>query len=176
MSATILSYKGKKPAIAESAFIAPNCAVIGDVEIGEMASIWYSCTLRGDVHEIRIGAGSNVQDGTVIHGVDGEYGSYIGANVTVGHAVIIHGCIIEDGCLIGMGATVMEGAVVEKGAWIAAGALVTPGKRIGAGELWIGSPAKYLRPVKPEEAQHIVWVATHYQDLAAEHTKSLLGA
>ncbi len=175
MSATILPFKGKTPAIAGSAFIAPNCAVIGDVEIGDDVSIWYSCTLRGDVHEIRIGAGSNIQDGTVIHGVDGEYGSYIGANVTVGHAAIIHGCTIEDGCLIGMGATVMEGAVVEKGAWIAAGALVTPGKRVGAGELWIGSPAKFLRPVKPDEAKHIVWVASHYQELAAEHIKSLKG-
>jgi carbonic anhydrase/acetyltransferase-like protein (isoleucine patch superfamily) len=176
MSATILPYKGVNPRIAASAFVAPTAAVIGRVEIADDVSIWYSCALRGDVHDIKIGKGTNVQDGTVIHGVEGQFGTFIGENVTIGHAAVIHGCIIEDWVLVGMGATVMEGVVVETGAWVAAGALVTPGKRIRKGELWAGMPAKLLRPVKPEEDKHIRWVAGHYQELAREHMKAVAAA
>ena len=173
MSPTILPFKGIHPRIAQNVFIAPTAALIGRVEIAADASIWYSCAVRGDVHEIKIGAGSNIQDGTIIHGVEGQYGTYVGANVTIGHAAVIHGCIIEDMVLIGMGATVMEGAGIETGGWVAAGALVTPGKRIKKGELWAGSPAKFLRDVKPEERDHIAWVAEHYRTLATEHMKAV---
>ena len=176
MSATILPFKGVSPRIAPSVFIAPTAAIIGRVEIGENAGIWYACVVRGDVHDIRIGAGTNVQDGTVIHGVEGHYGTFIGANVTIGHAAVIHGCTIEDGVLIGMGATVMEGVVVESGGWVGAGALVTPGKRIGKGELWVGSPARFLRPVKPDEAKHIAWTAGHYRMLAKAHIETVKAA
>jgi carbonic anhydrase/acetyltransferase-like protein (isoleucine patch superfamily) len=175
MSAIILPYKGIRPQIDASAFVAPNAAVIGQVEIGPEVSIWYNCSIRGDVHEIKIGAGTNVQDNSVFHGVHGHWGTYVGANVTIGHGCIIHGCTIEDDVLIGMGATVMEGAVVEQGGWVAAGALVTPKKKVGKNELWAGSPAKFLRKVNAEEAKLIAWIPGHYRELAEEHKKAIAG-
>ena len=165
----ILRYRDWTPNLDPSVFVADTARVIGNVEIGPRCGIWYGVVVRGDVHEIRIGAETNIQDGTIVHCTRGRWGTYIGKGVTVGHAAVLHGCTIEDGAFIGMQACVMDGAVVETGAMVAAGALVTPGKRVKAGELWAGSPAKMLRPVSPEEAADIPASAQRYANLAAEY-------
>jgi gamma-carbonic anhydrase len=162
-------YREWTPKVDPSAFVADNAAIIGNVEIGARCGIWYGVTVRGDVHEIRIGAETNIQDGSVIHCSKGKFGTYIGSRVTVGHLALLHGCIIEDGAFIGMKACVMDGAVVESGAVVAAGALVTPGKRVRKGEMWAGSPAKLMRAVTPEEFAGFADAARRYADLADEY-------
>ena len=138
----LLPYRHRWPQVAPSAFVATGSTVIGDVILGAQSSIWFNCVLRGDVNYIRMGARSNVQDGTIIHTATADGPTLIGDDVVVGHMCLLHACILEDACMIGMGATVMDFAVVESGAWVAAGALVTPGKRVKSGEMWMGRPAK----------------------------------
>ncbi len=169
MSAFILPYKGIYPKIHDSAFIAPSASVIGDVEIGEDSNIWYNVAIRGDVHEIRIGKRTNIQDGSVIHVTTDFSGTYVGDDVTVGHSAILHACRVENHGFVGMGAIVMDGAVVESFAMLAAGALLSPGKRIPTGQLWAGRPAKFMRDLKPEEIDYIKWSAPHYAVLGREH-------
>jgi gamma-carbonic anhydrase len=164
-----VKYRDWTPKLGAGVFVADTARVIGNVEIGARASIWFGVVVRGDVHEIRIGAETNIQDGAIVHCTRKRFGTYIGKGVTVGHAAVLHGCTIEDGAFIGMKACVMDGAVVESGAMVAAGALVTPGKRVKAGEVWAGSPAKLLRAVSPEEAADIPASAKRYADLAAEY-------
>lgn len=125
----ILPFKDKHPQIDETAFIAENAIIIGDVTIGTKSSIWYSCVLRGDMNFIRIGNDTNIQDGTVVHVDSKGYPTILGDRVTVGHMALLHACTLEDDAMIGMQACVMDGAVVGKGSLIAAGALVTPGGR-----------------------------------------------
>ncbi len=175
MFGQIIPYRKTLPRLGKDVFIAHTAAVIGDVEIGDGSSIWYGCTVRGDVHEIRIGARTNIQDGTVVHVTGGAFGTYIGSAVLIAHSALIHGCTLEDGCFIGMGATVMDGAVVESGAMVAAGALVTPGKRIGKGELWGGAPARFMRPMKDAEKEVLPSLVEHYCDLAKEYLDDLDG-
>ena len=170
MSAVILPYKGVRPTIAPDAFIAPTAVVIGDVVIGAGTSVWFNCVVRGDVHEIRIGERTNIQDGTIVHVTGGKFGTYIGSDVTIGHGAVLHACTLEDCCFIGMGATILDGAVVESGAMVAAGAVVTPGKRVKKGELWAGNPAKLLRELSaadvaffPKSAENYVNLATQYR-------------
>jgi gamma-carbonic anhydrase len=140
MTPLILPYRGILPRIAASAFIAPGAVIVGDVEIGENASIWFGCVLRGDVAAIVVGADSNVQDGTVIHGSTGKPPTWIGSEVTIGHMV-------------------------------AAGALVTPGKVVPRGELWGGSPARFMRPLGDTERRYIAELPGRYVGLAAEHRR-----
>jgi carbonic anhydrase/acetyltransferase-like protein (isoleucine patch superfamily) len=147
----ILAYRGVVPRIADDAFVAAGATVIGDVEIGTEASIWFGCVLRGDEHSIKIGARSNLQDGTVVHVSGRKQGTYIGADVSVGHSALLHACTLEDRAYVGMGAQILDEAVVESGGMLAAGALLTQGKRVKAGELWAGRPAKLLRPISEEE-------------------------
>lgn len=165
----ILPFKGVSPTVHPDAFVAATAAVIGDVVIGAGSSIWFGCSVRGDVHEIRIGERTNVQDGSVVHVTRGKFGCYIGSDITIGHGAIIHACVLEDGSFVGMGATVMDGAVVESQAMVAAGALVTPGKRVKRGELWAGSPARFLRRLTPEELAGFPVQAAHYAELAREY-------
>lgn len=169
--AVIRPFRGCWPLIAPNAFVAPGAVVIGDVEIGADANIWYGCVIRGDVHEIRIGPRTNLQDGTVVHVTHGKFGTYIGADVTIGHMALIHACTLEDRAFIGMKACVMDGAVVESEGMVAAGAVVTPGKRIRAGEIWAGSPAKLLRTLGPEEKAHFLDTARRYVELSREHMR-----
>jgi carbonic anhydrase/acetyltransferase-like protein (isoleucine patch superfamily) len=166
MSGLILPHKGITPTIDPSCFIAPNATVIGDVVIGAGTSVWFGCVIRGDVHEIRIGARTNIQDGTIVHVTGGKLGTYIGSDITIGHGAILHACTLEDCCFIGMGAVLLDGVVVEKGAMVAAGAMVPPGKRVKAGELWAGNPAKLMRPLKQEEIDFFPRSAENYQGLA----------
>lgn len=171
----LLPYGERFPEIADSAFIAPRATVIGDVVIGPKSSVWFGCTLRGDVNSIRIGARSNIQDGTVIHVTRGGHATHIGDDVLVGHTCIIHACTLESGSFVGMGATVMDGAVVESGAMVAAGALVTPGKRVPRGELWAGNPAKFKRPLSEEEMAGFKAQTDHYVRMAESYLELLAG-
>ena len=169
MTALILPFSGKSPVIAPDAFIAPNATVIGDVAIGQGSSIWYGCILRGDYNVIRVGARTNIQDGSVVHIDSRTAGAIIGDDVTVGHMCLIHACTLESGSFVGNKATVMDGAVVESGAMVAAGALVTPNKRVPAGELWAGSPARKLRDLTPEQRATLTFTAKAYAAFAQEH-------
>jgi gamma-carbonic anhydrase len=146
----IRSFRGIKPRIAASAYVDPGAHVIGDVEIGERASIWPCVVLRGDIEPIRIGADTNIQDGTVIH-TDRGFPTTIGDRVSVGHSVILHGCTIEEESLIGMGAIVLNGARIGHGAVVAAGSLVPEGMQVAPEMLVMGAPAKPRRPVSPDE-------------------------
>lgn len=162
-----------KPSIAREVFIAPGAVVVGRVKLGEYANIWYNAVLRGDVEEITVGTNTNIQDGVIGHVVSNQFGLHIGANVTVGHAAILHGCAIGDNSLIGMGSTVLDGAVVESGAMLAAGSLLTPGKTLPTGELWGGRPARFMRLLSPEEHTNISDSATHYVQLAKQYKKGM---
>ena len=164
-------YEGLVPVIAPTAFVAPSAVVIGDVTIGEQASIWYGCILRGDVNAIRIGARSNIQDGTIIHVSPQTSPTLVGADVLVGHGVILHGCELQDGCFIGIRATVLNGAIVETGAMVAAGALVVEGTRIPAGELWGGAPARKLGPLRSDIANGMKDAVRHYVELGQCHAR-----
>ena len=157
---TILPFNGKTPVIHPSAFIAPGCRIIGDVEIGPDVSIWYNCVIRADVNRIRIGARTNIQDGTVIHCDSPGDGSgapadgwptIIGEEVLIGHMAMIHGCVLHDRSFVGLGAIVMSGCVLETDAMLAAGALLSPGKTVPHRQLWAGRPARHMRDL-PDEA------------------------
>ncbi|MCW2236809.1 gamma carbonic anhydrase family protein [Azospirillum canadense] len=169
MSGLILPYKGISPTIDASVYIAPTATVIGDVVIGPDTSVWFGCTVRGDVNEIRIGARTNIQDGTVIHVAAAGQGTYIGDDISVGHMALLHACTIDSGCFIGMKACIMDGAHVESGAMVAAGALVTPGKRVRTGELWAGSPARPIRNLTEKDLDFFPLNVRNYVALAAAY-------
>jgi len=171
----ILPWRGVAPRIDPTAWLAPNATIIGDVEIGPGASVWFGTILRGDVNFIRIGARSNIQDGSVVHVTTRKHATIIGNDVLIGHMAMIHGCIIEDGAFIGMKACVMDGVVIENGAMVAAGALVTSGKRVRSGEVWAGSPAKLMRPISEDERANIMDAPKRYAALAAEYKASGVG-
>ena len=147
---------GKTPKIHPSAFIAENAVIIGDVEIGEEASIWYNVVIRGDVNFIKIGNKTNIQDGTIIHAAYKVFPTIIGNNVTVGHNAIIHACELKDEAFVGMGATVMDGSVVETHTIVAAGALVPPNSKLEKGYLYAGVPAKKIRKLTPQEIENMI--------------------
>ena len=151
----ILTVDGKTPQIAEDVFIAPGAVIIGDVEIGSQASIWFGCVLRGDVNSIRVGARTNIQDGSIIHVDQRTYPCIIGDDVTIGHGAIVHGAIIGHGAMVAMRATVMNRATVGPEAIIGAGAIVTQGKEIPRRGMAIGIPAKVARDVTDDEADAV---------------------
>jgi len=155
----------ESPQIHGSAFIAPGAVVVGAVTIGEEASIWYQCVLRGDINRIHIGAQSNIQDGTVIHLAD-DFPAMVGERVSVGHRAIIHACEIGDETLVGMGAIVMDGAVIGPRCVIAAGALVTKGFRAPEGSLIMGAPAKIVRELTAKEREANAALAAKYVEVA----------
>lgn len=172
----LLPYRGIWPRLARGAFIAPGATIIGDVEIGAGASIWFGCVVRGDVNVVRIGERTNIQDGTVVHAAKEGQGTFIGNDITVGHMVLLHACTLEDGAFVGMRATVMDDALVEGGAMVAAGALITPGKRVRRGELWAGAPAKKIRELTDADRLAIGKLAPRYVALAAEYLDAPAGA
>jgi carbonic anhydrase/acetyltransferase-like protein (isoleucine patch superfamily) len=159
----VYALDGVRPRIHPTAFIAPTAAVIGDVEIGEHASIWFHCVLRGDTNLIRVGARSNIQDGSILHVNPGDgMACLIGDDVTVGHMAIVHAATLHDGAFVAMAATVLDGAVIESGGVLAAGAVLTPGKRIGRNELWTGTPAKLARILSDDERARFALTAPAY--------------
>jgi carbonic anhydrase/acetyltransferase-like protein (isoleucine patch superfamily) len=185
MSGNILPYNGVSPKIHPEAFIAETAVIIGDVEIGAGSSVWYGCVVRGDVNRIRIGRNTNIQDGTIVHCNHDPAGDYretgggmptfIGDDITIGHLALIHACTLESGCFVGMRAVIMDEAVVETGAMIAAGALVTPKKRVAAGQLWAGSPAKALRDLSEQEIAGFAYSAKNYAKLAKSYRTGATG-
>jgi carbonic anhydrase/acetyltransferase-like protein (isoleucine patch superfamily) len=163
------TYRGITPKIDTTAFVAENAAIIGDVEIGAGSGIWYGVTLRGDVNDIKIGARTNIQDGTVIHTSLGVQGTYIGDDVTVGHMALLHACTIGNRAFIGMQSLVMDEVIVEDEAMVAAGSMVTPRKRIPRHQLWGGRPARYMRDMTAEEIEYLQISADRYAALAKEY-------
>ncbi len=166
----IEAYRHHHPRIHPTAFVHPHAVVIGDVEIGARASVWPGCVLRGDQGSIKIGDETSIQDGTVIHATRGLSDTRIGARVTVGHKVILHGCIVEDDVLVGMGAIVMDNAHVGPLSVVGAGALLLAGRRFEARSMLVGSPARRLRSVSDDEVERIIRHGhLEYVRLAAEY-------
>jgi len=173
MKPLLVPYHGKSPVIAADAFIAPNAVLIGDIVVGQGSSVWYGCTVRGDVNFIRIGDRSNIQDNSVVHVDSGKYATLIGNDVLVGHMCIIHGCELQDGSFVGMKSCVMDGVVVESQAMVAAGALITPGKIVRRGQLWAGSPAKHLRDLTEKEMAYFPVATQLYAQYAQNHRREI---
>ena len=155
-------YKSVHPLVHPSAFVDPSAQVIGDVQVGAESSIWMNCVVRGDVHSIRIGARTNIQDLTLVHVMRETHPTVIGDNVTIGHSAVIHGCTIEDRCLIGMGAILLNGCCIRTGSIVAAGALVPEGMLVPPGSIVMGLPAKVVRRLTAEEDASIKWYADNY--------------
>jgi carbonic anhydrase/acetyltransferase-like protein (isoleucine patch superfamily) len=170
-----LPYRGVRPTLGTGAWVDPTALVIGDVVLGEHASVWPMAVVRGDVNHIRIGARSNVQDGSVLHvsrpypGNDAGWPLVIGEDVVIGHKVVAHGCTLGNRVLVGIGAIVLDGVVVEDEVMIGAGAVVTPGKRLGTGGLYVGSPARRVRELTPAEIARIPAMAGWYVELKREY-------
>jgi len=162
----ISAYLHWEPKVEASAFIAASAEVIGRVEIGADASIWHQCVLRGDVHDIRIGARSNIQEHSVLHTSHNVTPCIVGNDVTVGHRVILHGCEIEDGCLVGMGSILMDRSRLESGCFLAAGSLVPEGKVLRGGYLYAGAPARERRELNADEVAFLQVSAKHYVTLS----------
>ena len=158
----IRPYRGKRPQIAASAYIDPAAVVIGDVVIGEDSSVWPCAVVRGDVHYIRIGARTNIQDGSICHVMRDEWPLILGDDVTIGHSVTLHGCTIESRCLIGMGAVILNGVTVGSGSIVAAGALLTERTAIPPGSLVMGSPGKVKRVLTESDQAAIDAYAQRY--------------
>ena len=179
--AGLIGFHGKSPSVDPSAFVAPGARLIGDVEIGPEASVWYNCVLRGDVNSIRIGARTNIQDGSVLHvdsprpGHEAGHPTMIGEEVLIGHLAMVHGCILHDRAFVGLGAIVMDGCEIESDAMLAAGAMLTPGRRIPTGQLWAGRPAKYVRDLSAGELEGMRAGVAHYVELARMHRAALSG-
>jgi gamma-carbonic anhydrase len=168
----LLPFNGHSPRLAPDAWVAPGAQVIGDVEIGAGASIWYNVVIRGDVMPIRIGARSNIQDGSVLHVTRKLAATTIGEDVLVGHMALIHGCTLMDRSFVGLGAIVMDGCVIEPEGMLGAGALLSPGKRVRARELWLGRPAKFVRLLDDAEVARNAAGAASYVELAGLHRDS----
>lgn len=168
----ILPYNSIAPKVDPSAFIAPGVVIIGDVEIGPKSSVWPGCVLRGDIQAIRIGARTNIQDGSVLHVTAGGQGVHVGDDVTVGHMALLHDCTVESGAFVGMRATVMDGARVERRGVLAAGALLTSGKVLPSGQLWAGSPAKHMRDLNESDYDAFVHRSREYVELMEIYAKN----
>lgn len=177
MSVNIAPYLGVAPQIGTGVYLHPTASVAGDVVIGDHASVWPGVVIRGDVNHVRIGSGTNVQDLSVLHVSHksswdpGGSPLIVGANVTIGHRVILHGCTIEDESLIGMGSIVMDKVVVQKHVLLGAGSLVPEGKVLESGYLYYGSPAKKVRPLSEAEIAHFMYSARHYIKLKNDYLR-----
>jgi len=169
--AVIRAYRGVLPRVHPTAFIDDSAQVIGDVEIGEEGGVWMNAVIRGDVHWIRIGRRSNVQDGTVVHAMTGTHPTSIGDNVTIGHGAVVHGCTIEHQCLIGMGAILLNGAHIGSGSIVAAGTLVTEGMKVPPKSLVMGSPGKVKRLLTQAEVAEIQLYADRYVQYRLDYMK-----
>ena len=168
----IRSYKGKTPQVPATAFVDDSAQLIGDVVLGEHASVWMNTVLRGDVHSIRVGANSNVQDCSVLHGMLNQYPVILGDWVTVGHSVTLHGCVIEDRCLIGMGSIILNGARIGTGSIVAAGTLIPERTVVEPYSLWMGAPGKFRKKIDDKETQELILrYARNYLGYKEEYLK-----
>lgn len=166
---SILAYRDIWPQIAENVFVAPGAWVIGDVAIGERSSIWFNTVVRGDVHFIRIGSDTNIQDNSTLHVTAPRFPMHIGSRVIVGHKAIVHGCTVEDECMIGMGAIILDGVKIGRGSVIAAGSLIPPGFEVPPDSVVMGSPAQIRRKAGDADREMIRRSWSHYVELAAEY-------
>jgi carbonic anhydrase/acetyltransferase-like protein (isoleucine patch superfamily) len=171
----IRSYQGKTPVIAASAYVDPAATIIGDVTLGEDASVWPGVVLRGDVHSIRLGKRTNIQDNSVLHGMKDLYAVTLGDDVTVGHGALLHGCTVESHCLIGMGAIILNNARIGAGTIVAAGTLIPEGAVIPPGSLVMGSPGKVRRALTAEERAGIDAYAERYVGYKRSHQEETSG-
>jgi gamma-carbonic anhydrase len=169
----IRAYRGRTPQIAATAYVDPAAVVIGDVTIGEDASVWPGVVIRGDVHYIRIGPRTNVQDGSVLHVMRDEYPLILGEGVTIGHAAVLHGCTIESRCLIGMGSIILNGAKIGAGSIVAAGTLVPERTQVPSGSLFMGHPGKVRRELTPDDQELIDGYAQRYLEYKETYRKDL---
>ena len=171
----IRPFRGTAPKLGAGAYVDDTALVIGDVELGDDVSVWPMAVIRGDVNSIRIGARSNVQDGSVLHvtspypGHDAGFPLVIGADVVMGHAVVVHGCTVGNRCLVGIGSILLDGAVVEDDVMIGAGSVVSPGKRLESGGLYLGNPARRVRDLTPAEIERIPQMALYYARLKKDY-------
>ena len=172
---SIRTYKNQRPVISDSVYVDESAVVIGDVILSARSSVWPCAVIRGDVNSIFIGTQSNIQDGAVVHVTHdgpftpGGFSTHVGENVTVGHQAIIHACTIKGSSLIGMGAKILDGAIVEEHVILAAGSVVAPGKVLESGSLYMGVPARKVRPLRQKEIDHIQYSARYYHELAQTH-------
>ena len=160
--ALILAVKEIAPSFGENCWLAPNSTIVGDVVLGKNCTVWFNAVIRGDVHEIRIGDETNIQDGAIIHCTYQKAPTYIGSQVSIAHNACVHGCTIHDRVLIGMGAIVMDGAVVHSDSVIAAGAIVLTGTVVESGSIYAGIPAKKVKEITPEKREVIARTAKNY--------------
>ncbi|KAG5177038.1 gamma carbonic anhydrase [Tribonema minus] len=167
----LLTHRGQVPKVAANSFVAPTASLIGNVTLGEGASVWYGAVVRGDIHYVKIGDGTSIGDGAVVHVAKfaGDLPAVIGSNVTVGAKATVHACTLEDGCVVGAGATVLDGATVSRGAVLAAGALAPPRCVVPPNQVWAGSPAKYVRDVTAAEADAAAAALSATLQLARAH-------
>lgn len=169
----LLSFGGHSPKVPGSVWIAPDAWVIGDSELGDEVSAFFGTVIRGDIEPIRVGAGTNLQEGVLLHTSTGLTPCVVGMNVTVGHHAIIHGCKIGNNCVIGMGSTILDGAEIGDNCILGANSLVTMNTKIQSGWMAFGSPAKAVRPLSPEELKSIPDQAKHYRELARAYAKTI---
>jgi carbonic anhydrase/acetyltransferase-like protein (isoleucine patch superfamily) len=166
---TILPYNETRPRIDESVFLADGVRIVGDVTIGAESSVWYNTVIRGDIHYVRIGRGTNIQDLCMLHVTHDTHPLEIGDQVTVGHKAILHGCTVMSRCLVGMGSVLLDGAVIEEQAMVAAGAVVPPGTKVASGSLVAGVPAKVIRELTEDELDSFIPSAERYMRYARRH-------
>ncbi|MFZ1051742.1 MAG: gamma carbonic anhydrase family protein [Candidatus Sulfotelmatobacter sp.] len=167
----IRSFKDMRPTIPATCYVDDSAQIIGDVVLGEHSSVWMNAVVRGDVYAIRIGAHSNIQDCSVLHGMKNTYGVTVGEYVTVGHSVTLHGCVVEDRCLIGMGSIILNGAKIGAGSIIAAGTLIPERTVVEPGSLWMGSPGKFRRKLEKSEDEMIMHYARNYLGYTQEYLR-----
>jgi len=172
----LLRFGAHEPRVHPEALVVETAVVVGDVDIGAGSSIWFHAVVRGDIHAIRIGARSNVQDNATLHVVGGKFGTVVGDGVTIGHNAVVHGCTLGDGVLVGMGAIVLDGAVVGDESLVAAGAVVTPGTRVPPGSLVLGNPGRVVRALRADEVARLRDAATRYVELVAAYRADAGGA
>ena len=165
----IITLDGVTPKVHPTAFIAPTAVLIGDVEVGPESNIWFGCVLRGDVNKIRVGARSNIQDGTIVHVDVRTYPCIIGDDVTIGHGAIIHACTLKNRAFAAIGSTVLDGAVIEEGGMLGTGGLLAGGKIIGPNELWLGAPARLKRVMTDDDRKNFDFIAPHYARLGQRY-------
>ena len=169
----VRAYQGKEPRFGSRVFLAENCSLIGDVELGDDCSIWYGAVLRGDIHHIRIGARTNIQDNSVLHVEHGTGPTIVGEEVTIGHAAVVHGCTVHRGALIGIGAKVLSHAVIGEQALVGAGAIVQEGMEVPPRTLVVGVPARVKRDLKPEELARLDRSWKNYVEYKDEYLKTM---
>ena len=169
----LFPYVDAFPKLADNVFVASGAKIIGDVEIGDQSSVWYNTVIRGDVHYIKIGSMTNIQDNSMLHVTNGRFPLNIGSKVTIGHSVTLHGCTLNDLCLIGMGAIILDGAIVESNSLVAAGTVIKPGFVVPSGKLVAGVPGRVVRDLRDEEINDIDASALRYVDYTGITVNSL---